>query len=139
MYLVVSSSSQSDSQIDTSNFVKKSYPKTNYIETNMEEDIDMKNQFYIKNLPNPINSNDCMNKIYADTNYLKISNYDNNSIVRIDKNMNFNSTTFTGFDSIYVNRDPIYDTELATKQYTDNIITDESIVTNTQHTDTKRS
>ena len=46
----------------------------------MEEDIDMKNQFYIKNLPNPINSNDCVNKIYADTNYLKISNYDNNSI-----------------------------------------------------------
>ena len=50
-----SSSSQSDSQIDTTNFVKKSYLKTNYIETNMEEDIDMKNQFYIKNLPSAIN------------------------------------------------------------------------------------
>ena len=44
---------------------------------------------------------------------------------------------FYRFDSIYVNRDPIYDTELATKQYTDNIITDESIVTNTRHTDLK--
>ena len=32
-----------------------------------------------------------------------------------DRNMNFSSTTFTGLDSIYVNRDPIYDTELATK------------------------
>ena len=89
-----SSSSQSDSQIDTTNFVKKSYLKTNYIEANLEEDIDMKNQYYIKNLPNPINSNDCMNKIYADTNYLKISNYDNNSIVRNNTNTNFNNNHF---------------------------------------------
>ena len=51
---------QSDSQIDTSNFVKKSYLKTNYIEANLEEDIDMKNQFYIKNLPNPINLDDAI-------------------------------------------------------------------------------
>ena len=51
--------------------------------------------------------------------------------------MNFNSTTFTGLNSIYVNRDPIYDTELCTKKYTDKIITDESIVTNTRHTDLK--
>ena len=76
-----------------------------------------------------------MNKRYADTNYLKISNYDNNSIVRNDRNMNFNSTTFTGLDSIYVNRDPLYDTELATKQYTDNKFNDPSIVKNTDHVD----
>ena len=36
--------------------------------------------------------------------------------------MNFNSITFTGLDSIYVNRDPIYDTELTTKQYTDTLL-----------------
>ena len=30
-------------------------------------------------------------------------------------NMNFNSTTFTGLHSIYVNRDPIYNTELSYK------------------------
>ena len=127
-----SSSSQSDSQIDTTNFVKKSYLKTNYIETNMEEDIDMKNQYYIKNIPNPINSNDCMNKIYADTIYLKISSYHSNSIVRNDRNMNFNSTTFTGLNSIYVNKDPIYDTELATKQYTDTLVDESTILRNNQ-------
>ena len=33
---------KSYSQIDTRNFVKKSYLKTNYIEANLEEDIDMK-------------------------------------------------------------------------------------------------
>ena len=48
MFLGSSSSSQSDSQIDTTNFVKKSYLKTNYIEANLEEDIDMKNQYKIK-------------------------------------------------------------------------------------------
>ena len=41
--------------------------------------------------------------------------------------MNFDSVTFTGLDSIYVNRDPLYDTELATKQYTDNKFNDPSI------------
>ena len=84
------SSSQSDSQIDTTNFVKKSYLKTNYIETNMEEDIDMKNQFYIKNLPSAINLDDAISKRFGDTNYLKITDYDNNSIVRNNRNMNFN-------------------------------------------------
>ena len=52
--------------------------------------------------------------------------------------MNFDSVTLTGLDSIYFNRDPIYNTELATKQYTDNIITDESVVTNTRDTDLKK-
>ena len=77
-----SSSSQSNSEIDTSNFVKKSFLKTNYIETNLEEDIDMKNQFYIKNIPSAINLDDAISKRYGDTNYLKITDYDNNSTVR---------------------------------------------------------
>ena len=49
-----SSSVKEDNQIDTSAFVKKPYLKSNYIEANMEEDIDMKNQYYIKNLPNQL-------------------------------------------------------------------------------------
>ena len=35
-------------------FVQKPYLGTNYIETNIEEDIDGKNQFIIKNLPCPL-------------------------------------------------------------------------------------
>ena len=46
-----------------------------------------------------------------DTNYLKITDYDNNSIVRNNRNTNFNNNTFTGLDSIYVNRDPTYMTQ----------------------------
>ena len=36
-------------KIDTSIFVQTSYLKTNYIESNIEEDIDLKNKFRIKN------------------------------------------------------------------------------------------
>ena len=49
--------------------------------------------------------------------------------------MNFGSVTFTRLDSVYVNRDPIYDTELATKKYTNDKFNDPSIVENTVHVD----
>ena len=39
---------------DTSIFVQKPYLRINYIESNIEEDIDLKNQYRIKNLPDPI-------------------------------------------------------------------------------------
>ena len=45
-----------NNKIDTSLFVQKPYLRTNYIESNIEEDIDLKNQFRIKNLPDPISS-----------------------------------------------------------------------------------
>ena len=38
---------------------------------------------------------------------------------------------------MYVNRDPIYDTELATKKYTDDKFNDESLMKNTDHFDFK--
>ena len=34
--------------------LKKSYLRNNYIENKLEEDIDLKNQYRIKNLPDPI-------------------------------------------------------------------------------------
>ena len=56
----------------------------------MEEDIDMKNQYYIKNLPSAINLDDAISKRFGDTNYLKIIDYDNDSIVRNNTHTNFN-------------------------------------------------
>ena len=44
-----SNSDDNVSQIDTLLFVQKPYPRTNYIEANIEEDIDLENQFRIKN------------------------------------------------------------------------------------------
>ena len=47
------SSNNSDNKIDTSLFVQKPYLRSNYIEANIEEDIDLKNKYKIKNLPDP--------------------------------------------------------------------------------------
>ena len=59
----------------------------------MEENINMRNQYYIKNLPSAIEIDDAISKRYGNSNYLKITDYDNNSIVRNNTNMNFNSNT----------------------------------------------
>ena len=45
-----SNSNDNGSKIDTSLFVQKPYLRTNYIESNIEEDIDLKNQYRIKKL-----------------------------------------------------------------------------------------
>ena len=49
-----SSSYDNGNEIDTSSFVQKYFLRSNYIESKIEEDIDLKNQFRIKNLPDPI-------------------------------------------------------------------------------------
>ena len=43
-------SNNSDNKTNTSSFVQKFYLTTNYIESNLEEDIDSKNQYKIKKL-----------------------------------------------------------------------------------------
>ena len=43
------SSNNSDNKIDTSQFVQKPYLRANYVESNIEEDINMKNKFKNKN------------------------------------------------------------------------------------------
>ena len=60
------SSNNSDNRIDTSLFVQKPYLRTNYIEINIEEDIDLKNQYRIKNLPDPISTTEACSKKYVD-------------------------------------------------------------------------
>ena len=57
------SSNNSEQKIDTSLFVQKPYLRTNYIESNIEEDIDLKNQFRIKNVPDPISIREAASKI----------------------------------------------------------------------------
>ena len=47
-------SSDNGNKTDTSLFVQKLYLRTNYKESNIEEDIDLRNQFGIKNIPDPI-------------------------------------------------------------------------------------
>ena len=60
------SSNISDNKIDTFLFVQKPYLRTNYLESNIEEDINMKNRFKIKNLPCPQENSDAVSKSYVD-------------------------------------------------------------------------
>ena len=65
-----SSSDDNGKKIDTSLFVQKPYLRTNYIEANIEEDIDWKNQYRIKNLPDPISIREAASKNCVDDKFL---------------------------------------------------------------------
>ena len=73
------SSNNSDSKIDSFRFVQKPYLRSNYIESDRDHDINLKNQYRIINLPDPINDKDGINKIYIDTKIVVIikRNYQN--------------------------------------------------------------
>ena len=58
----------SENKIDISLFKHKLYLRSNYIESNIEEDIDLKNQFKFKNLPNPISTREPVSTLYVDKN-----------------------------------------------------------------------
>ena len=100
-----SSNNNNDNKIDTSLFVKKPYLRTNYIESNIEEDIDLKNQYKIKNLINPINLYDACNKNYVD------------NIFKND--IDFNDNKLTNIDSITLNKQAENDNQVITKAYVD--------------------
>ena len=60
------SSIDSEETMDTSVFVQNPYLRTNYIEANFELDIDLKNQYRIKFLPDPISIRKAASKHYID-------------------------------------------------------------------------
>ena len=61
-----SNTNKSANKFDTSLFVQKPYLRHNYIEANIEEDIDLKNQNRNKNLPDPISIREAASKSYVD-------------------------------------------------------------------------
>ena len=105
----------SDNKIDTSLFVKKPYLRTNYIESNKEEDLDLKNQFRIKNLPDPISIQEAASKNYVD------NMLDESSLLRLNSN---ETLDLNNQDSILLNStktSPITIIELPTKAYIDSL------------------
>ena len=107
------SSHDNNNKIDTSLFVQKPYLRTNYIEANIEEHIDLKNQYKIKNLPDPTNLHDACNKNYID----KI--IDELSLVRNNKDNDFGNYNLTNINSITLNKQAENDNEVITKAYVD--------------------
>ena len=100
-----SSNNNNDNKIDTSLLVNKPYLRRNYIEANIEEDIDLKNQYKIKNLIDPINLHDACNKNYVD------------NIFKND--IDFNDNKLTNINSITLNKQAENDNQVITKAYVD--------------------
>ena len=112
------SSNNSDNKIDTSLFVQKPYLRTNYIEADIEEDIDLKNQYRIKNLPDPTNIQDACSKHYVD------NLFNDPSIIKNNAHIDLHDRNITNARFIQVNQLPQIDSHLTAKLYVDNAISD---------------
>ena len=95
-----SNSNDNGNKIDTSLFVQKPYLRHNYIEANIEEDIDLKNQFRKKNLPDPISIKEAASKNYVD----KLFN--DPSIIKNTEHIDLNDRIITNARFIQVNQLP---------------------------------
>ena len=123
------SSHDNNNKIDTSLFVQKPYSRTNYIESNREEDIDFKNRNRNKNLTDPINTQDAWRKNYVDNLFNDPSiNRNNEHIDLIDRNI-------TNARFIQVNQLPQIDSHLTAKFYVDNDVDEPSLVRKFQNND----
>ena len=113
-----SSSSYDNNKIDTSLFVQKPYLRTNYIESNIEEDIDLKNENRIKNLPDPTEIQDACSKKYVD------NLFNDPSIIKNSAHIDLNDRNITNCRFLSVNQLPQKDSHLTAKLYVDKAISD---------------
>ena len=110
------SSNNSENKIDTSLFVQKPYLRANYIEASIEEDIDLKNQFRIKNLPDPISIGEPVSKSYVD------NKFNDPSTIKNTAHIDLNDRKITNARFIQVNQLCQIDSHLTPKRYVDNAI-----------------
>ena len=101
-----SSSYDNGNKIDTSLFVQKHYLRTNYIEAKIEEDIIMRNQFKIKNLPCFQENSDAVCKSYVE------NLFNDSSILKNTEHIDFNERNLTNARFIHVNQRPRNDSHL---------------------------
>ena len=102
----VNSNTVNNKKIDTSLFVQKLYLRSNYIEANIEEDIDLKNQYRIKNLPDPISIREATSKNYVD------NLFNDPSIIKNTAHIDLKDRNITNARFIQVNQLPQNDSHL---------------------------
>ena len=95
--------------------------RTNYVESNIEKDIDLKNQFRFKNLPDPVSVNEPASKNYVD------------NIFKND--IDFNDVNLENIKFVKVNYQPAVIEYLTAKVYVDTAIDEPSLVRNNQDND----
>ena len=115
---ISSSSYDNGNKIDTSLFVQKPFLRTSYIESNIEEDIDLKNQYRNKNLPDPISIGEPVSKNYVD------KSFTDPSILKNNQHIDLNDRNITNARFIQVNELPQIDSHLTAKLYVDIAIFD---------------
>ena len=123
------SSHDNNIKIDTSLFVQRPYLRANYIEANIEEDIDFKNQYRIINLPDPISIREAASKNYVD------NLFNDPSIIKNTAHIDLNDKNITNAKFIQVNQLPQIDSHLTAKLYVDNSINEVSLVRNNKDND----
>ena len=109
-----SNSNDNGNKINISLLVQKPYLRTNYIEANIEEDIDLKNQYRIKNLPDPISIREPASKNYVD------------NIFKND--LDFNDVKLENIKFVKVNYQPAHPNHLTPKVYVDTAIDESSLL-----------
>ena len=124
-----SNSSNNGNKIDTSLFVQKPYLRANYLESDVEEDIDLKNQYRIKNLPDPINIREACSKNYVD------NKFNDPSIIKNNVLIDLNDRNITNARFIQVNQLPQIDSHLTAKLYVNTFVNESTLVRNDKDND----
>ena len=120
---------ENNNKIDTSLFVQKPYLRTNYKESNIEENTDLKNQYRIKNLPDPISIREPTSKNYVD------NLFNDPSSLKDTAHTDLNDRNITNARFIQVNQLPQIDSHLTAKLYVDNSLDEASLVRNNPDND----
>ena len=102
--------------IDSTLFLQKHFLRTNYIENNIEKEIDLKNQDRIKKFSDPISIHESASKNYVD------NIFNNPSIIGNNEHTDLNDKNITNAKFIQVNQLPQTDSHLTAKPYVDSSI-----------------
>ena len=102
--------------------LKNPYLKSYYMESHVEEDIDMKNQNRITSLPDPISIREACSKNYVDT------LFNDPSTLKNSAHIDLNDRNFTNARFIQVNQLPQIDSHLTAKLYVDNTVDESSLL-----------
>ena len=103
-------------KFDTSLFVQNPYGRSNYIEGNIQEDINLKNQDRIEKLPDPISIREAASKNYVD------KKFNDPSIIRNTAHVDFNDKNLDNVRFIKVISMPALGKHLTASYYVDDAI-----------------